>query len=93
MGYAMVNRLIYLRFYLIYLVCCAAFLIIDFFCSLSVMVRHRFYMISVGMILFWHLLFNMYNVYLSGAMAYFTIVTAVFFFSGFFDVQTSLYHH
>lgn len=83
MGYAMVNRLIYLRFYLIYLVCCAAFLIIDFFCSLSVMVRHRFYMISVGMILFWHLLFNMYNVYLSGAMAYFTIVTAIFFFSGF----------
>ena len=83
MGYAMVNRLIYLRFYLIYLVCCAAFLLIDFFCSLSVTVRHRFYMISVGTILFWHLLFNMYNVYLSGAMAYFAIVTAIFFFSGF----------
>lgn len=79
----MVNRLIYLRFYLVYLACCVVFLIVDFCFKMSDMVRHRFYMISVGMILFWHLLFNMHNVYLSGAMAYFTIVTAIFFFSGF----------
>ena len=79
----MVNRLIYLRFYLVYLACCVVLLIVDFCFKMSDMVRHRFYMISVGMILFWHLLFNMHNVYLSGAMAYFTIVTAIFFFSGF----------
>ena len=79
----MANHRSYLRFYLVYLVCCAAFLIIDFCCNMSVMARYRFYMISVGMILFWHLLFNMHDVYLSGAMAYFTIVTAIFFFSGF----------
>lgn len=79
----MVNRLIYLRFYLVYLACCVVFLIVDFCFKMSDMVRHRFYMISVGMILFWHLLFNMHNVYLSGAMAYFTIVTTIFFFSGF----------
>lgn len=82
-GYGMVNHLIYLRFYLIYFVCCAAFLIIDFWCNMSAAARHRFYMISVGTILLWHLLFNMYNVYQSSAMAYFTIVTALFFFSGF----------
>ena len=49
----MVNRLIYLRFYLVYLACCVVFLIVDFCFKMSDMVRHRFYMISVGMILFW----------------------------------------
>lgn len=89
----MANHRSCLRFYLVYLVCCVAFLIIDFCCNMSVMARYRFYMISVGMILFWHLLFNMHDVYLSGAMAYFTIVTAIFFLFRFFDVQTPLYHH
>lgn len=87
----MANHRSYLRFYLVYLVCYAAFLIIDFCCNMSVMARYRFYMISVGMILFWHLLFNMHDVYLSGAMAYFTIVTAIFFFSGFLMIPSSVW--
>ncbi len=77
------NHHSYFRLHLVYLVFCAAFLLIDFCCSMSDMIRYRFYMISVGVILIWHLLFNIYEVHLSGSIAYFTIVTAMMSFSGF----------
>lgn len=77
------NNRIYFGFYLTYFIFCAAFLFLDCYCHLSLKKRYRLHLVSVSAILCWHLLFNMYDVYRAGAIGYFTVVTVIFFFSGF----------
>ncbi len=74
---------IYLGLCILYFICCLMFLVVDFYCNLSMEKRYRFYVVSAGIFLCWHLLFNMHELYRTGIVRHFTIVTTIFFFSGF----------
>lgn len=77
------NNRIYFGFYLAYFILCASFLIFDMGFRLSLKRRYWIHLVSASAMLCWHLLFNMYDVYRASAVGYFTIVTVIFFFSGF----------
>ena len=76
------NNRIYFSFYLSYFLFCAIFLVIDLFFKLSVRARSRIYMVLGVVLLCWHVLFNLYDIYRGNALGYFTITTAVFFMAG-----------
>lgn len=77
------NNRIYFSFYLILFLCCAAFLVIDVKAHLSPKMRYGVYVVCGSIMLWWQLLFNLYDIYRAGAVGYFSIITGFFFFSGF----------
>lgn len=75
------NNRIYFYFYFASLLCSVVFLIWDVGIKMSDKARHRLYMIDGSILLLWNTVFNVYDIYKSGAVGNFTIVTAVVAFS------------
>ncbi len=86
-GLETLNNSIYFGFYLFYFLCCLLFLILDFKLKSSIKVRHRLYMVSGSIFLFWSTAFNIYDIYSSDAVGNFTIITATIIFSAFFIIK------
>ncbi len=84
-----VNNRIYFGFYLTYFLLCGALLVIDCRGRLSLKAENRLYLYAAGFFLCWHVTFNLYDVYRGGAVGYFTVVTVIFFFSGFLMFRPS----
>ena len=83
-GLATLNNRIYFGFYLFYFICCAVFLILDFGIKPSIKARNLIYMATGSVFLLWNTLFNVYDIYKSGAVGNFTIITALVAFSSLF---------
>lgn len=77
------NNRIYFGLYLTYFLACIAFLIVDYRGSFSTEARYRLYEVSGVIMLSWHTIFNVYDIYRAGALGNFTVITAIFLFSGF----------
>lgn len=86
-GLGTLNNRIYFSFYLVYFITSAAFLLIDFCLKLSSRIRYYIYLISAGVILLWHTLFNMYDIHRSDAVGNFTIITAMAVFCSLFVMK------
>ena len=86
-GLGTLNNRIYFSFYLIYFIAGLAFLLIDFCLKLSMKARYYIYLISGSAMLLWHTLFNIYDIYRSGAVGNFTIITAIVIFSFLFVMK------
>ena len=86
-GLGTFNNRIYFSFYLVYFISGFAFLLIDFSLKLSAKTRYYIYLISGSVMLLWHTLFNIYDIYRSGAVGNFTIITAMAIFSFLFVVK------
>lgn len=78
------NNRIYFTFYLVYFIFCGAFLLVEYLIRMASETKYRFYMLCGVIILCWHMLFNIYDIYRANAVGYFTIITVIFFFSGLF---------
>lgn len=76
------NNQIHFAFYLFSFVCGVIFLILEYCVKLSLKLRYRIYMFSSIVLLYWHMLFNMYNIYRGQASGCFAIMIAMFFFAG-----------
>lgn len=86
-GLGTLNNRIYFSFYLVYFIVSAAFLLIDFCLKLSFKSRYYIYLISGSVMLLWQTLFNIYDIYRSGAVGNFTIITALAIFSTLFIMK------
>ena len=73
----------YLAFHLSYIGICLLFLLVDKMAAFNESSRYRFYMLLASVLLFWHLFYNCYYIYHSQDIGCFTVVTAIFLFSGF----------
>ncbi len=71
-----VNR-IYFVFYLFLLLWSILFLLMDCFVKLSLASKHRLYMLSSSIFLFWYTFFNIYDIYTVSVQGSFTITTIV----------------
>lgn len=89
-GLGTLNNRIYFSFYLIYFILGVTFLLIDFCLKFSIKARYNIYLISGSVMLLWHTLFNIYDIFQSGAVGNFTIITAMVIFS-FLFVMKPLY--
>lgn len=79
---ATINHQIYVGFYLFYFICSIVFLIFDYCVKASLKLRYRIYMFSSVLLLYCHMLFNMYNIYRKGISSCFVVVIAMAFFCG-----------
>lgn len=86
-GLGTLNNRIYFGFYLFYFISCIVFLILDVCLKVSPAARYRLYMASCSIVLLWHTLFNIYDIYRSGAVGNFTIITAIAIFSSLFIMR------
>lgn len=89
-GLATLNNRIYFGFYLIYFLLGFLFLLLDFLAELSDKTRYNMYLLSGSVMMLWHTLFNIYDIYHSNAAGEFTIITAMVIFC-FLFVMKPLY--
>ena len=71
-----VNR-IYFGFHLFLFLWSILFLLADCFGKMSLISRHKLYMFSSSIFLFWYTFFNIYDIYTASVQASFTITTIV----------------
>ena len=76
-GISTVNGRIFLGFYIFYLACSIGFLVIDFTLKMSLKERHRLYMLTGSIYLFWYTFINICEIYLTGYYGRFTNITII----------------
>lgn len=86
-GLGTLNNRIYFSFYIVSFICCVIFLMLDFGVKPSDRARNVIYMMAASVFLLWNTLFNIYDIYRSGAVGNFTITTAVVTFSSLFVMR------
>lgn len=84
---SVMDHRIYLLFYLFYFFYAVIFLILDVGFSLTPKFRNYFYMVSGSIFLFWHTIYNIFNVLHLNVVGNFTIILATFVVAALFVMR------